>query len=127
MFLVWSAHGPGCGVESDGDTMMTIDDYRCWFQSFEQLGMPGILVDTAARILAAVHSLGNNEQMSHCPQLRVELEHIRKMYGINGGEIPDARIVELIKRYIDEIESSEEIPRWVEKLFKDRYGIKLYK
>lgn len=47
--------------------MMTIDDYKRWLESFRQIGIPAISIDTSARILAVVYSLGNNEQMVLCP------------------------------------------------------------
>lgn len=107
--------------------MMTIDDYRRWLESFRQIGFPAISTDTSARILAIVHSLGNNEQMVLCPQLRADLDYIRKVYHIDGGEIPSAEIIEPLKRYITDIEESETLPKWAEMLFKQRYGIKIYK
>ena len=107
--------------------MLTIDDYTRWLDSFRQVGIPAISTDTSARVLATVHSLGNNEQMALCPQLRADLEYIQKVFGIDGGETPDSRIIGPLKRYIREIEESEDCPKWAEKLFKDRYGIKIYK
>lgn len=107
--------------------MMTIEDYKRWLESFRQLGLPAISTDTSARILAIVHSLGNNEQMVLCPQLRADLEYMQKVFGINGGETPKAEIIEPIKHYICEIENSDTLPIWAGKLFKERYGIKIYK
>lgn len=107
--------------------MMTIDDYRRWLESFRQLGLPAISVDTSAKVLAAVHSLGNNEQMVLSPQLRADLEYMQKVFGIDGGETPKPEIIEPLKHYIDEIENSDTVPGWAEKLFKERYGIKIYK
>lgn len=106
---------------------MTIDDYKRWLESFRQIGFHAISVDTSAKILATVHSLGNNEQMVLCPQLRADLEYMRKVFGIDGGETPKAEIIEPLKRYIREIEDSDTIPEWADKLFKERYGIKIYK
>lgn len=107
--------------------MMTIDDYKRWLESFRQMGLPAISTDTSARILATVHSLGSNEQMALCPKLRADLYYIKAVFHIDGGEVPAVEIIEPIKRYIDEIESSEAVPQWAEKLFKERYGIKIYK
>ena len=109
-----------------GATMLTIDDYKKWLTSFEALGLPVISTDTSARILATVHSLGNNEQMALCPKLRADLEYIQRVYGIDGGEVPDPEIIQPIREYIAELEKATEVPKWAERLFKERYGIKLY-
>lgn len=106
---------------------MTIDDYRRWLESFRQLGLSAISTDTSARILAVAHSLGNNEVMVLCPQLRADLDYMQKRFGIDEGETPKAEIIAPLKRYINELESSETVPEWADKLFKERYGIKIYK
>ena len=107
--------------------MMTIDDYRRWLESFRQIGLPAICLDTSARILAIVHSLGNNAQITHCPQLIADLDYIRKVYNVDGGEVPSAQIVKPLQHYITDIEESDTLPKWCDRLFKQRYGIQLYK
>lgn len=107
--------------------MLSIDDYKRWLESFRQIGLPAISVDTSAKVLATVHSLGNNEQMVLSPQLRADLEYMQKVFGIDGGETPAPEIIEPLKHYIKEIENSDTVPEWAEKLFKERYGIKIYK
>lgn len=107
--------------------MLTIDDYKRWLESFLQIGFPAISTDTSARILATVHSLGNNERMVLCPKLRADLEYLQKVYGIDGGETPKAEIIRPLKQYISELETCEAVPHWAEKLFMERYGIKIYK
>lgn len=114
-------------TDNSGCVMMTIDDYKRWLESFRQLGLPAIGTDTSARILAVVHSLGNNEQMALCPKLRADLRYIQDVFGIDGGEIPKAEIVGPLREYINEIENSDTVPEWAEKLFKERYGIEIYK
>lgn len=107
--------------------MLTIDDYKQWLDSFFQLGLPAISVETSARVLAVVCTLGNNEQMDHCPQLMADIEYMRKAYHLNGGEVPEVSIVKPLQKYIAEIEDSGELPEWAEELFKQRYGVKIYK
>lgn len=107
--------------------MLTIDDYKRWLESFRQLGLPAISTDTSAKILAVVHSLGNNEQMTLCPRLRADLAYIQSEFGIAGGEVPKVEIVKPLKHYINDIEGSETVPQWAARLFVDRYGIKIYK
>lgn len=60
------------------------------------------------------------------PKCRAELEYIQKRFHIDGGEVPDSEIIEPLKEYIAELEKATEVPKWAEKIFKDRYGIKLY-
>lgn len=106
---------------------MTIDDYKRWLESFRQLGLPAIGTDTSARILAVVHSLGNNEQMALCPKLRADLRYIQDVYGIDGCETPKAEIVGPLREYINKLETSDTVPEWAKKLFQGRYGITIFK
>lgn len=107
--------------------MLTIDDYRRWLHDCLTMGIPALSLDTSAQILAVIHSLGNNEQMTHSPQFLAEVDYIRTRFHIDGGETPDSEIVPLIKEYIGLIEESDHVPRWAEKIFRERYGIKLYR
>lgn len=106
--------------------MLTIDDYRRWMRDCLTIGIPAISADTSARILAVVCVLGNNENIVMSPKCRVELEYIQRRFNINGGEILDKEIVAPLKQYISELEKATEVPQWAEKIFKERYGIKLY-
>ena len=106
--------------------MLTIDDYKRWFHDCLTIGIPAISLDTSARILAVVCVLGNNENMVMSPKCRADLEYIQKRFGINGGEVPDAEIITPLKEYISGLEKTTEVPSWTEKIFKERYGIKLY-
>ena len=78
--------------------------YKDWLGAFASIGTPAISRDTAARILAVVYVHGNNEAMTYNRKFLTEIEHIKQMYHIDGGETPDADIVMLIKRYIGELE-----------------------
>lgn len=106
---------------------MTIEDYKQWLASFEALGLPAIDTDTCARILAVVYTLGNNEQIDYCPQCMADIAYMRRRFHLNGGEIPDSEIVEPFQCYVHEIETTDNIPEWAERLFKKRYGVKIYK
>lgn len=106
--------------------MLTIDDYKRWLRDCLTIGLPAISTDTSARILAVVCVLGNNENMVMSPKCRAELEYIQKRFGIDGGEVPAAEIIPLLKQYVAELEKATEVPQWAEKIFKERYGIKLY-
>lgn len=101
------------------------DLYKDWLGAFAAIGTPAISRDTAARMLAVVCVLGNNEAMVYCKKFTTEIDHIKQMYHIDGGEKPDAEIVPLIQQYVKELEQSKEIPEWAHKLFNERFGIKL--
>lgn len=106
---------------------MNANDYRRWLESARKAGIPAISMDTSARVLAVVHSLGNNERMVMSPKLRADLDYIQKVFQINGGETPASEIIGPLKRYICELEGCDTVPQWAEKLFMDRYGIKIYR
>ncbi len=106
--------------------MLTIEDYKNWLHDCLTIGIPALSLDTSARILACVCVLGNNENIVMSPQCKADLEYIQSRFGINGGEIPDSDIILPLKKYITEHEKAKEVPKWAEKIFKERYGIKLY-
>lgn len=106
--------------------MLTIEDYKNWLHDCLTIGIPALSLDTSARILACVCVLGNNENIVMSPQCKADLEYIQSRFGINGGEIPDSDIINPLKEYITELEKAKEVPKWAEKIFKERYGIKLY-
>lgn len=106
--------------------MLTIDDYKRWLHNCLVIGIPALSLETSAKILACVCVLGNNENIVMSPKCRADLEYIQKRYGIDGGEIPDSDIICPLKEYIAELEKATAVPEWADKIFKERYGIKLY-
>ena len=70
-----------------------------------------------------------------------DIHHIQQMYHVEGGESPDAELVELIQQYVKELEQyrdehdndknesgavfQNKAPEWAHKLFNEKYGIKL--
>lgn len=92
-------------------------------------GLPAISVDTAVRILAVVCVLGNNEFIVLSPKVRADLKYIQKRFHIQGGEIPSTEIVMPLKKYVSELDvlaKQNKKPEWADKLFQERYGIKLF-
>ena len=116
------------------------DLYKDWLGAFASIGTPAISRDTAARVLAVTYVHGNNEALVYCKKYLSEVEHIQKMYRVEGGESPDAELVELIQQYVKELEQYRDdhpndptgevvfrnhAPEWAHKLFMERYEIKL--
>lgn len=115
--------------------------YKDWLGAFASIDTPAISCDTAARILAVVYVHGNNEAFVYNKKFLSDVEHIKQMYHVDGGESPDARIVMLIKQYTKELEDyyqqhkddkvegdaifHNHAPEWAKKLFIERYGVKL--
>ena len=115
--------------------------YRDWLGAFAAIGTPVIGRDTAARVLAVTYVHGNNEALVYNNKYLQDIYHIQQMYHVEGGESPDGELVELIKRYVKELEQyrdehdndlnesgaafKNEAPEWAHGLFKKRYGIKL--
>ena len=114
--------------------------YNDWLGAFAAIGTPAISHDTAARILAVTYVHGNNEALVMNKKYLAEVEHIQKMYHVEGGESPDPELVELIQQYVKELEQYRDehandptgeavfrnhAPEWAHKLFMDRFGIKL--
>ena len=115
--------------------------YRDWLGAFAAIGTPAIGRDTAARILAVTYVHGNNEALVYNSKYLQDIDHIEKMYHVEGGESPDADLVMLIKQYVSELEQyrdehdndpnesgavfQNKAPDWARKLFMEKYGIKL--
>lgn len=88
-------------------------------------GIVMIGCDLAARILAVVYKY-DDENITHSPKLRADLEYIKKQYYIGGGQIADTRLVELLKERIATLpDDRDKIPTWATKLFKERYNLNL--
>lgn len=112
--------------------------YKEWLGAFASIGIPAISRDTAARILAVTYVHGNNEALVFNNKYLEDVKHIQCMYNIDGAATPDSEIVELIDRYVKELEKYRDdhsneskgealfrnhAPGWAHELFKERYGI----
>lgn len=121
--------------------MSATEIYKEWMAAFSSINTPTINRDTAARIMAVVYMYGNNEAFVYNQKFLADIEHIKGVYGIDGGNVPDADIVELIKQYTNELEEYYQAhrndetgngavfhspaPKWAINLFDERYKIKL--
>lgn len=97
-------------------------------------GIPLVSMDTGARLMAIIHTYGNNESLVYNPKLRADVRYIQKKYGIDGGRAPDMDFVRLFQQYARELESYEEKensddenpkPKWVMEFVFKRYDIKI--
>ncbi len=106
--------------------MLTIEDYRKTIATFEAASLPFISTDTSARILAVTCVLGNNEFMVMNQKYKADVEYLQRRFGIDGGETPKPEIIAPLRAYVRELEQAKELPEWAEKLFKERYNMKIY-
>ena len=121
---------------------MKLITYEQWLDSCHEAGLPALSKDTCARLLAIVGVIGgNNEVFTHNTKLVAEWKYAQKRFNIQGGEIPNAEGVELIKKYYHELEDyysnaprneKSESPysvihlKWVADFMKQRYGIERF-
>lgn len=103
------------------------DFRRQWNESCKAAGLVSIGKDTAAKLLAIVYVLGGErEAFTHNEKLKADIEYIQEVYGFQGGEVPNPKVVELLKSYTKELEANDkDYPQWATKLMQENYGIKL--
>lgn len=90
------------------------------------VGLPIISTDTAARLMAITYVYGGgNETLALSPKFQCDRKYIQKKFGIQGGEVPDAKFATFLQTYVKELENSKECPQWVHDIMKKRYNIKL--
>ena len=94
-------------------------------QSALAAGLTIIGKELAAKILAVIY-MYDDERITYSDKLRADIKYIQARYNIYGCGIPDADLVELIKRRGNELPKYRtNIPSWATELFKQRYGIAL--
>ena len=90
------------------------------------VGLPIISTDTAARLMAITYVYGGgNEALVLSSKFQCDCKYIQKKFGIQGGEVPDAKFATFLQTYVKELENSKVCPQWVHDLMKRRYNIKL--
>lgn len=109
---------------------------RDWLEACEQAGIPAITTDTSARIMAIIYVHGGGEEeMVLNKKFINDVQYIQRRFKIQGGEVPRAEFVEVMRGYIKRLERYQKrneksggscIPEWAHKLMKDRYGMKLH-
>lgn len=112
---------------------MSKDVYEQMVDACLMTGIPLISMDTAARLMAIIHTYGNNEALVYSPNLRADVRYTQQKYGIDGGQTPNMDFVRLFQQYARELEKYEEKensdeenpkPKWVMEFVYKRYGIK---
>ena len=132
--------------DNNGDEKLGVAEQlqQDWLNACLAADIPAVTRDTAARLLAVlyVHG-GGHEEMVMNRKFTNEMRYIQRRYGIEGGQRPDAQVVNLIQHYVTELEQyasdhgkdsatdadgkkvMDSAPEWAVRLFRDRYGIKL--
>lgn len=113
-----------------------VRDYKAMLYSRHQvalMGMPGMEpwnIDKAARLLAILQVFGNNEGFTLSPPFNADREYIQDIYGLSGGNVPNADLSAALRRWVAIYEGVKERtdPVFVEarQWIKDKYGFELY-
>ena len=114
--------------------------YLATLRTADAAEIPMVNKDNLARAMAIVYAdQGGNEQITHSYKLMAEMQFAQEKYHIMGGERPDPKFIQLVKRYIREIEIFQEqeakdvskvcdrkdFPDWAVTLMMGRYGVKI--
>ena len=85
--------------------------------------------DKAAWLMAILYLFGNNEGFTLSPKFNTDREYIQTIYGVNGGEIPDGRFADALKRWVHRLgmirDESEEDWKDSEAWIRTMYNFKL--
>ena len=117
-----------------------VDELRDdWNMTCLAAGIPAITTETSAMLMAVLYVHGNNELMTHHKGFLADVRYIQLRYHLHGSGSPDADFVELLQKYVKELEAADDepansdsdalfhrnIPLWAKELYNRRYGIKL--
>jgi hypothetical protein len=98
---------------------MSNDVRHTLYETALAAGIPILSGDTCCRLLAWVYVYGGgNEQVALEGRLRESLLYAQKRLNINGGEIPDLSLVNILKDYIKELDGYNR-PAWLIALEKE--------
>lgn len=111
--------------------------YKQWVDGLAAVAIKPISDDTAAKLLAIVYIYGGSMELIFNVKIRADICYAQRRAGLFGGNIPDAKMVRKIKKYIKDIEKflktarsvqgespfAIEHPSWVEDFMSERYGI----
>jgi hypothetical protein len=92
--------------------------------AFNSIGCSMMTADFAAKLLAYLYVMGGgNEAVTMNAGLNAGIAIAQQKFNLNGGEIPDAQGVELIKKYIVELEENLKDAVWLNEIYQ-RYNLK---
>jgi hypothetical protein len=106
--------------------------YGQWIDSLKSAGIHPISDDTCCKLLAILYVYGgDSEDFTHQYNLLLDIEYSMKRLNIDGAEIPNKELSELLRKYVNELQpqgwfGEREHPEWAVKLMK-RYDIELEK
>ena len=76
------------------------------------VGLPIISTDTAARLMAITYVYGGgNEALVLSPKFQCDCKYIQKKFGIQGGEVPDAKFASTLRSYVSKLPTTK--VRWL--------------
>lgn len=105
--------------------MNEIETYKAMLSTGAAAGLPMIGKYKAAQILWVVYAYGGaREEFTYSPKFLAEMEYIQKVYGIDGGETPNAEVAAYLQM-LKEDNSEDVIPQWANDLCKERWGFTL--
>jgi len=104
-------------------------------QAFNSVGMSLMNDDFAAKLLAYVYVMGGgNESVTQNPSMSAGIAIAQQKFNLFGGEAPSKKGIELIKKYVAELENGiEKIDfhaekcnvEWLNEIF-ERYDIRIF-
>ena len=105
------------------------DFYMKMLRTSRSVGMAVIPKWKCALLMAIVCVFGNNEGFTLSSKFQCDREFIQETYHLNGGEVPDAEMTELIKSYVAKCEAvkddSDPFFQECAQLIRERYEFKL--
>ena len=104
-------------------------------QAFNRVGMSLMSDDFAAKLLAYVYVLGGeNESVTQNPRMTAGIAIAQQKFNLYGGETPSRKGIELIIKYVSELENGIEKTdfrtekcnvEWLNEIYK-RYDIRIH-
>ncbi len=92
-------------------------------EAFNQVGSSMMSMNFAAKLLAYVYVMGGgNEAVVYNEALNAGIAIASQKFHINGGEVPEARAIPVIRAFIKELEREGDNTPWLQQIFT-RYNI----
>lgn len=109
--------------------------YKQWLEACLEVGLPGIGIDTAARLMAILYEYGNNEGFTYNQRFLADMDYIQQRFSLYGTGVVDHSFHVSLRAYIKELQDfyeqhkdgekiTDRVPEWVPRLLKERYEMK---